>query len=100
MTIGPVDPPSACPSCDGPFTRASRRTQTMVGCIRTPGHDHDDNCLSQSFYCALDHETIGHVQRVCPAADCTWRGKVTCFCHVGPKWREWPKIFGSAGAIW
>lgn len=91
--VRPIDPPCVCPICSQPFVRQGELVETTVGYHSPRGHDHDDNCLTCSFYCAAGHRITGSVQRRCSVVGCDWRGKVMCCGYRGgPKWLAWPSI--------
>lgn len=75
--------------CGKPFVKHYGTSTTLVGYGFLEGHDHDDNCRSRIYVCEDGHETALHKQNRCPA--CDWEGKTECFCHEGPKIREWPE---------
>lgn len=89
-----IEPPEACPECGEPLVRSGQATVTMVDYRSPTGHDHDDNCVVRTFYCAADHETKGSVQRRCPTPGCGWAGKPWCSCHgCGEQKRtRWPTM--------
>lgn len=62
---------------------------TLLGYSSPPGHNHDDNCLTQLYTCANGHDIRLSKRRTCPA--CDWKGKEKCFCHPGNKVDEWPE---------
>lgn len=77
-----------CPECEAPSVRVDTEA-TLVGFSSPYGHDHDDNCLFASIFCANGHVTRATPQRKCPAPGCDWIGKLTCFCHEGEKVGIW-----------
>lgn len=80
-----------CPECGTPFVEHSFTCATLVGPIITnEGHEHDDNCLKRTYYCANGHSTVLSLRRTCP--NCDWKGKKTCFCHQGGKIDTWPEL--------
>lgn len=74
---------------------------TLVGYSSTPGHNHDDNCISRSFVC----EQCGNIivlskRRKCNVPGCDWIGKKNCFCHEGEKIDFWPdEVLGDENAF-
>lgn len=61
---------------------------TLIGYSSPPGHNHDDNCLTQMYTCPNGHKVKVSKRRTCPK--CDWKGKLTCFCHPGNKVDKWP----------
>jgi hypothetical protein len=89
-----MSPPAGC-HCGLPFSRTSGVTRTITGrlSVLVAGHDHDDNCVTKTYYCTEGHATRGSVRRHCFA--CDWQGKVTCDipgCCSGMKWERWPEV--------
>ncbi len=75
-----------CSTCGKPAKQASYGwSQTLVGYLSEPGHDHDDNCVSTVFTCPEGHRMNISVRRTCPNPECDWKGKDECFCHEGKK---------------
>jgi hypothetical protein len=65
-------------------------SETLVGYLSPPGHDHDDNCRSRRAYCSNGHRITVSIRRRCPNPECDWMGKDSCFCHSDGKVDEWP----------
>ena len=52
------------------------------------GHDHDDNCRTRFYECGnCHHKWTESKQNTCPV--CDWKGKESCWCHIGDKVTEW-----------
>jgi predicted RNA-binding Zn-ribbon protein involved in translation (DUF1610 family) len=79
-----------CPECGEEFVRHSGSARTMVGYFSPPGHNHNDNCESRTYWCKKDHRTRLSIRQRCP--ECDWMGKEECFCHPGKKIDKWPEI--------
>ncbi len=80
-----------CPNCGAPFVHHSSTYSTLVGFIVTnEGHEHDDNCLKRTYYCANGHKIELSLRRSCP--NCDWKGKKVCSCHDGEKIDKWPEL--------
>ncbi len=47
--------PSRCPECDASWTSMGSASRTLVGYRSPPGHEHNNNCLSRSIWCANGH---------------------------------------------
>jgi hypothetical protein len=82
-----------CFECDSEIIPKSHRSEssTLVAYMSPPGHDHDDNCISRTYYCEQGHVNILTIQRRCPNPSCDWVGKEKCFCHLDRKVKEWPE---------
>ncbi len=80
-----------CTACGGALVTRGEESSTLVGYMSAPPHDHDNNCRVRQFYCVAGHRNPIAIVRRCPVADCTWRGKTTCFCV--PRFvEEWPDV--------
>jgi hypothetical protein len=73
---------------------------TLVWHSSPPGHDHDDNCLKRVYVCKNGHDHVLSERRRCPAVDCGWIGKSTCF-DTGEKLDRWPTpdVPGGEGTV-
>jgi hypothetical protein len=78
-----------CNKCGTLMTPSGEIGQTLVGYDSPPGHNHDDNCLTQMYTCPNGHRRKIAKRRRCPV--CDWVGKESCFCHNSLKVDEWPK---------
>ena len=79
-----------CPECGEKFEYHTGTETTLVGYCSPPGHDHDDNCQGRYYVCPNGHVAKVYKRNICPADNCDWKGKLTCFCHDGDKIEEWP----------
>ncbi len=82
-----------CPTCGVPTLPWSHGS-TMVGPDvftdeQGQEHEHDPNCISHGYFCVNEHAWREWKQQTCAVPGCTWKGKLTCFCHEGPKVSEW-----------
>ena len=78
-----------CPDCNGQWKYDGGGTlRTCVGYVSPAGHDHDDNCRTRKYTCVNGHSHILSAVNRCGA--CDWEGKKSCFCHQGPKVKDWP----------
>ena len=89
--------PSRCPECDAPWASLGGAIRTLVGHHSPPGHEHNDNCLSRSIWCANGHRNQVSRRSACPR--CDWKGKATCWCHEFAKVDEWPDVHRDEGRI-
>lgn len=69
---GESPPPSTC-ACGRPLVRHTEETETCMGYLSPPGHDHNDNRMSRTYRCAEGHPTTVTLIRSCPV--CEWRGE-------------------------
>lgn len=92
-TVRSTETRPVCPTCGAAWVWASDECWTLVGYVSPLGHSHDDNCRVRVYRCARGHEHVWSVQATCPA--CAWVGSMECFCHEGPKLREWPEAKGE-----
>lgn len=74
-----------CPDCGSEKIEVGDVCETLVGYCSPPGHNHDDNCRKARARCENGHEFAVRYQNRCPAPDCGWRGKTTCFCDTEKK---------------
>jgi hypothetical protein len=83
-----------CPTCEKPLRYEGGETRTLVGYgYAKNGHAHDDNCALRGYSCPDGHRFVLSVVRRCEHdPPCDWRGKESCFCHVGPKLDAWPDV--------
>ncbi len=77
-----------CAICGQMMTGSGIIQETLVGYSSPPGHDHNDNCMSQEYVCPSGHRATVSIRRKCPK--CDWVGKESCFCHKGTKLDKWP----------
>jgi hypothetical protein len=78
-----------CDKCGELMSPQGGIGETLVAYRSPPGHDHNDNCLSQKYTCQQGHERIISRRRRCPV--CDWTGRDVCFCHDSTKVDNWPK---------
>lgn len=76
------------PNLDTKHGASLFETQTCVGYVSPPGHDHDDNCWTREYVCPTGHIMKIGKRRRCPA--CDWVGKESCGCHDCIKVDEFP----------
>lgn len=78
-----------CPACGEPAYWDGSEGQTLVGYGRGDcGEVHDDNCRKRGYFCGGGHMFTVCLRRTCPK--CDWKGRETCFCHLGAKVDAWP----------
>lgn len=65
-------------------------SETLMGFMSPPGHEHNDNCLKRNYLCVNGHSVVVSLLRRCATEGCDWVGKRECFCHSGAKVEEWP----------
>ena len=73
-----------CTECSQPMQNRGSYT-TLVAYFNSGcplGNNHDDNCKGTEYICINGHRKIIHQRNTCP---CGWKGKLTCFCHLGEK---------------
>lgn len=80
-----------CETCGLKMTGDGMIFATLLGYMPQNGHDHDDNCLFQTYSCPNKHYLKVSKRRYCNIEGCNWAGKEECFCHPGKKFDEWPE---------
>jgi hypothetical protein len=87
-----------CPECGGPIVGGGDGGWvTCVGYSSPPGHNHDDNCETRTYWCGNGHRFTLSKRARCGVMQpdgtrCEWVGQLTCFCHPGEKIDAWPVI--------
>ncbi len=86
-----------CPNCQSHEVEAKDGyNTTLVGFLGgAPGHDHNNNCWKKFYRCReCDTKWEHALRRRCPAEDCDFETKETCFCFSqipdGKALFEWP----------
>jgi hypothetical protein len=84
---------ATCPNCQSQnVEREEGFVTTLAGCFSTPGHDHDNNCVKKGYNCVdCGYRWAQALRRRCPAPDCDFTTKETCFCFKGQALFEWPE---------
>jgi len=86
----PARRPIRCSTCGGDLVRMSNGIlETCMGFFSPPGHDHDDNGMSRTAWCAVGHVNHVSLRRSCHS--CEWKGKALGW-DGAYKFEEWPDI--------
>lgn len=88
---------TACKTCGGVFVRRDDAFTTCMGFLSPPGHDHDNNHVHASFWCAAGHRTVIGKRRRCPAAGCDWVSREEGGGIVNQF--EWPDVVPPAAEL-